>query len=153
MCFTQVVTMSVTTATITNEKCHFQDHSLRYNQTTLLPQGVNHPRCGNVSVYHLDFILMKVKSKSLWTSILCHFLQAQKGFELAKAQADKKRILSLTNFSFFSPPLLLYQRWQLMLIQNHTKVKFATRKYVNPLIPESDQDRISPYNINTTSNR
>ena len=101
MCFTQVVTMSVTTATITNEKCHFQDHSLRYNQTTLLPQGVNHPRCGNVSVYHLDFILMKVKSKSLWTSILCHFLQAQKGFELAKAQADKKRILILTNFSFF----------------------------------------------------
>ena len=93
--------MSVTTATITNEKCHFQDHSLRYNQTTLLPQGVNHPRCGNVSVYHLDFILMKVKSKSLWTSILCHFLQAQKGFELAKAQADKKRILILTNFSFF----------------------------------------------------
>ena len=44
---------------------------------------------------------MKVKSKSLWTSILCHFLQAQKGFELAKAQADKKRILILTNFSFF----------------------------------------------------
>ena len=100
MCSTQMVTMSVTT-TITNEKCHFQDHSLRYNQTTLLPQGVNHPRCGNVSVYHLDFILMKVKSKSLWTSILCHFLQAQKGFELAKAQADKKRILILTNFSFF----------------------------------------------------
>ena len=92
--------MSVTT-TITNEKCHFQDHSFRHNQTTLLPQGVNHPRCGLVSVYHLDFTLMKVKSKSLWTSILCHFLQAQKGFELAKAQADKKRILILTYFSFF----------------------------------------------------
>ena len=152
MCFTQVVTMSVTT-TITNEKCHFQNHSLRHNQTTLLPQGANHPQYGLVSVYHLDFTLRKLKSKNLWTSILCHFLQAQKGFELAKAQADKKRILILTNFSFFSPPLLLYQRWQLMLIQNPTKVKFATRKYVNPLIPESDQDRISPYNINTTSNR
>ena len=40
-----------------------------------------------------------------------------------------------------------------MLIQNPTKVKFATRKYVNPLIPESEQDRISPYNINTISTR
>ena len=100
MCFTQVVTMSVTT-TITNEKCHFQNHSLRHNQTTLLPQGANHPQYGLVSVYHLDFTLRKLKSKNLWTSILCHFLQAQKGFELAKAQADKKRILILTNFSFF----------------------------------------------------
>ena len=92
--------MSVTT-TITNEKCHFQNHSLRHNQTTLLPQGANHPQYGLVSVYHLDFTLRKLKSKNLWTSILCHFLQAQKGFELAKAQADKKRILILTNFSFF----------------------------------------------------
>ena len=117
------------------------------------PKGANHPQYGLVSVYHLDFTLKKLKSKNLWTSILCHFLQAQKGFELAKAQADKKRILILTNFSFFSPPLLLYQRWQLMLIQNPTKVKFATRKYVNPLIPESEQDRISPYNINTISTR
>ena len=86
-------------------------------------------------------------------------------------KSSRSDIQKLNNFSSFLPPFLVVSLkqnitylfwlyipvitcWKLEAVKCHpdTIVK-VTKQLINPLTPMADQERISPYNVNTISTR